>query len=268
MQSPRQRFLEKLRSMTTDSMELCLNVASASKLDKNVSDSDVVARTLSDGTCSTGDDDDDEGRSCLDHEAPADVETTVMLRNMPNSLTLDDFCRCLCGLGFEGDYDFVFVPGDRLGERNMGYAFINLCSSDALTRFVAAFDKVPVQQCLPDSKSKSKKVCQVQAAELQGRQANFEKFSCQESQATVEGQAKSAKWKPLFLQNGDLKLRPVRFHDHSRVSQFYRVPPQKLRNDATLSLQHVASVPPGLEDVVRTPVAPDEFALQHFSLQH
>jgi len=128
-----------------------------------------------------------------DPEAPVAMETTVMLRNMPNCFTLDDFCRRLRQLGFEGDYDFVFVPGCRLGERNMGFAFINLCSRDALDRFMAAFHEVPVRQCLPGSMSK--KVCQVRHAEVQGRQANFEKFF-EESQAAVAGREK---WRPLFL---------------------------------------------------------------------
>jgi len=248
MQSQRQEIGKKLRCISTDSTEFCSNASSATELDSNVSDIDIVARTMSDGTCSTGDD--EEERSCPDLEAPAAVETTVMLRNMPNFFTLDDFCRRLRELGFEGDYDFVFVPGDRLGERNMGYAFINLCSSDALTRFIAAFHEVPVRQCLPGSKSK--KVCQVRAAEVQGRQANFEKFF-QESQA-AEGRAK---WRPLFLQNDDKKPRSVKCHDRPRFC----------RKDASLSVQHVASAPPGLEDV-RTPVAPDEFALQYYNLLH
>jgi len=255
--SQRQEIWEKTRSMTTDSTEFCSNASSASELDSNVSDIDVVARTPSDSICLTGDD--EEGMGCPDPETAAAVETTVMLRNMPNFFTLDEFCRRLRELGFEGDYDFVFVPGDRLGERNMGYSFINLCSSDALTRFIAAFHEIPVRQCLPGSKSK--KVCQVRAAEVQGRQANFDKFF-QEAPAAVEGRTK---WRPLFLQSGDTKPRSVKFHDPSQVSPFC-VLPQKARKDASLSVQHVTSAPPGLEYVARTTVAPDEFALQYYNL--
>jgi hypothetical protein len=257
MQSQSKEIQEKPRCISTDSTEVCSNASSASEVNSNVSDIDVVAQTPSDGTCSTGDV--EERTSCPDPEAPAAVETTVMLRNMPNFFTLDDFCRRLRELGFEGDYDFVFVPGDRLGERNMGYAFINLCSSDALTRFSAAFHEVPVRQCLPGSKSK--KVCQVRAAQVQGRQANFEKFY-EESQSAVEGRTK---WRPLFLQSDDTKPRSVKFHDPSRVSPFC-VLPQKPRKDASLSFQHATSAPPGLEDLARTSVAPDEFALQYHNL--
>jgi hypothetical protein len=54
------------------------------------------------------------------------VPTTVMLRNVPNNISRDALLSLLDQQGFEGQYDFVYLPIDFARQANLGYAFINL----------------------------------------------------------------------------------------------------------------------------------------------
>ncbi|CAJ1344317.1 unnamed protein product [Effrenium voratum] len=51
--------------------------------------------------------------------------TTAMIRNVPNQLNRKQFVERLDQLGFQGLYDFVYVPMDRATRMNVGYAFVN-----------------------------------------------------------------------------------------------------------------------------------------------
>merc|ERR1711862_380377 len=54
------------------------------------------------------------------------VPTTVMLRNVPNNISRESLLALLDRSGFEGQYDFVYLPIDFARQSNLGYAFINL----------------------------------------------------------------------------------------------------------------------------------------------
>eukprot|EP00425_Heterocapsa_triquetra_P033342 CAMPEP_0195100958 /NCGR_PEP_ID=MMETSP0448-20130528/64831_1 /TAXON_ID=66468 /ORGANISM="Heterocapsa triquestra, Strain CCMP 448" /LENGTH=239 /DNA_ID=CAMNT_0040136195 /DNA_START=61 /DNA_END=780 /DNA_ORIENTATION=+ len=56
---------------------------------------------------------------------PTDDRTTIMLRNLPNNYTRDMFLEMLDAEGFDGRYDFVYLPIDFKTKAGVGYAFVN-----------------------------------------------------------------------------------------------------------------------------------------------
>jgi len=69
------------------------------------------------------------------HAEPADIRTTVMLRNLPNQYKRDMLLDLLDGEGFAGLYDFAYVPVDFKSKCSLGYAFIDLVDHDVARRF-------------------------------------------------------------------------------------------------------------------------------------
>ena len=100
-----------------------------------------------------------------------DERTTVMLRNLPNNYTRATFLGMLDGEGFSGLYDFVYLPMDFDRRANLGYAFVNLCKPETVSRFWKAFDGFS-KWALPTAK-----VCQVGwSGPYQGLQAHIERY--------------------------------------------------------------------------------------------
>jgi len=131
-----------------------------------------------------------EPEACTGHEVP----TTLMLRNIPNQYTRDMLCSRLTQIGFDGQYDFLYLPIDYNSKRNMGYAFINFRTSAACKAFTQSFDGVDALSCLPGSRSS--KVCEVRRAEVQGLDANLKKMR---SLNFIEQLADHEDWQPLFF---------------------------------------------------------------------
>jgi len=57
--------------------------------------------------------------------------TTLMLRNLPSSFDRADLLELLNSIGFEGQYDFVYLPVDFQSAAGLGYAFVNVQESAA-----------------------------------------------------------------------------------------------------------------------------------------
>lgn len=90
-------------------------------------------------------------------EQPSQTETrtTVMLRNLPRDYSRDMICDLLNNQGFNGKYDFVYMPIDFVRKASLGYAFVNLVSTEVVTEFWKAFDG------FKDWNITSPKVCRV-----------------------------------------------------------------------------------------------------------
>jgi hypothetical protein len=65
--------------------------------------------------------------------------TSLMMRNIPTEYTRANFLELIDRQGFEGLYDFVYVPFKFKTELNQGYAFINLTTAENAESFRAHF---------------------------------------------------------------------------------------------------------------------------------
>lgn len=59
-----------------------------------------------------------------------DSRTTLMIRNIPNKYTQKILMQTIDAQGFYGKYDFFYLPIDFKNRCNVGYAFINMASTD------------------------------------------------------------------------------------------------------------------------------------------
>merc|ERR1711907_803310 len=66
--------------------------------------------------------------------APGVVRTTVLLRNMPNNQTRKMLVQLLNRKGFEGQFDFLYLPIDFQSRISFGYGFVNFVSEESVTR--------------------------------------------------------------------------------------------------------------------------------------
>lgn len=100
-----------------------------------------------------------------------DKRTTVMLRNVPNNYTRAMLFEMLDTEGFNGQYDFVYLPTDFKSRAGLGYAFVNLVDSSVVPRFWATFNGYS-RWVLPTTK-----VCQVSWSKpYQGLHANVQRY--------------------------------------------------------------------------------------------
>jgi len=97
--------------------------------------------------------------------------TTVMFRNLPNDYSQQMLLALLDSEGFEGLYDFLYVPFDFKRHAGLGYAFINMVSPDAARKIkseLQGFKKWSIP---------SKKILEVcYSKPLQGLTANIERY--------------------------------------------------------------------------------------------
>lgn len=116
--------------------------------------------------------------------------STFMIRNIPNKYTRDMMITELDGLGFEGKYDFFYLPIDFHYGCNFGYAFINII--DDCAGFIREFNG----KRLAFTRETSSKVCQVVPAKVQGQMANAQQYRNSAVMNMTE------KYHPLFFKDG------------------------------------------------------------------
>ena len=97
--------------------------------------------------------------------------TTVMVRNMPNRYTVEEFLADMPNAGIEGTFDFFHLPMDFRTKRNRGYGFISLLSVDAAENFARTFHGTKLQRCT------TTKVVAVSPALTQGLEANIAQYT-------------------------------------------------------------------------------------------
>lgn len=142
--------------------------------------------------------------SNLDHQGEEDEEredprTTVMLRSIPATYSRDSLVELLDSEGFNGHYDFVYLPIDNRDRRCFGYAFINFVTAADRRRFWYHFEGftglgAPVAQ--------HSKACTVSWSDTtQGLEAHVERF----------------RNSPLMHEDMPDCLRPALFRDGARV---------------------------------------------------
>jgi len=120
--------------------------------------------------------------------------TTVLLRNLPRDFTRARLVELLEDEGFDGTFDFVYVPIDFSSEASLGYAFVNFVSAGDVRRCWEIFDGL-----LEWGLECEGKACEVMWAEpCQGLAAHVERYrSSPVMHATVPDE-----WKPAIFQDG------------------------------------------------------------------
>jgi len=82
----------------------------------------------------------DENPLPVDGTELCEERTTVMFRNVPNDYTRDTLMKMLDEEGFEGKYNFIYLPVDFRSKSGFGYAFINLVDGKVAEEFKQTFN--------------------------------------------------------------------------------------------------------------------------------
>lgn len=146
-------------------------------------------------------------------------QTTLMLRNIPNVYTFDSLLELLDQQGFQGRYNFVYLPIDFRTCVNLGYAFVN-CVSDAY-----ASDLMESLHGFSNWVCETQKVCNVSWAHPhQGLEEHIERYR----NSPVMHESVPDDFKPwLFVEGQRIglppptkKIRPPRIRQGKRATTF------------------------------------------------
>lgn len=133
-------------------------------------------------------------KSIAEPEVGGEWRTTVMLRNLPRELKRDMLTQMLDGMGFCGQYDFVYIPVDFCTGSGLGYAFINVVSScviQPLWQALDGFKQWPVEG--------EDAACSVSWSDPhQGLTAHIERY---QNSPVMHAEVQDA-WKPALFSNG------------------------------------------------------------------
>ncbi|CAJ1396580.1 unnamed protein product [Effrenium voratum] len=179
-------------------------------------------------------------------DLPLEECTTVMLRNLPNNYTRAMLLAMLDNEGFEGKYNFLYLPIDFQSRACLGYAFVNLVDPSFVPNFWEKFSGYS-KWVLP-----SKKVCGVSwSGPHQGLEAHVERYR----NSPVMHESVPDEYKPVILQHG-LRVafpepskapRPprIRQHHHSSDGKAGWHGRQFLSSDPSRTPLAVGALPPG-----------------------
>jgi len=118
-------------------------------------------------------------------------QTTVMLRNIPNRYSQAQLLQEIDEVGFDGKYDFFYLPMDTHNKTNVGYAFINFVCPDVMQQFIRMFSGYRFKD------HSSHKVARVSPAHLQGFLENVQHFS---NRAVTH--ARNSQYRPIVVIDG------------------------------------------------------------------
>lgn len=93
-----------------------------------------------------------------------------MMRNLPNDYTRNMLLALLHREGFNGTFDFLYLPVDFRSTSGLGYAFVNFEFHDDAERFRLHFTGFNHWSIASD------KVCEVTWSSLQGLEPHIERY--------------------------------------------------------------------------------------------
>eukprot|EP00929_Paragymnodinium_shiwhaense_P076727 TRINITY_DN39490_c0_g1_i1.p1 TRINITY_DN39490_c0_g1~~TRINITY_DN39490_c0_g1_i1.p1 ORF type:complete len:590 (+),score=106.86 TRINITY_DN39490_c0_g1_i1:121-1890(+) len=121
---------------------------------------------------------------------------TVMVRQIPRQYTQQMFLQEVIDRGFEGLFDFLYLPFD-FRKNNVGYGFVSFLEPEHAIAFRDAMDGVYL---LEKSKQEGKAL-RIHPASLQGYEANCKHFA-----NTKTGTEADPRFSPLFFPGGRASL--------------------------------------------------------------
>jgi hypothetical protein len=101
--------------------------------------------------------------SYIDYDGPI---TTMMIRNIPCRCSTEKILEDINSLGYEGEYDFFYLPQTRKRSSNLGYGFINFKTAEAAADFQLRMSGHKF--AMNSRHSKSHKICYISPATIQG----------------------------------------------------------------------------------------------------
>jgi hypothetical protein len=116
---------------------------------------------------------------------------TVMVRQLPRQFTQRMFLQEVIRRGFEGLFDFLYLPYDFKKGINVGYGFVNFTDPEYALQFRDSLDG----QYLDKYMRMKSKAIRVHPAAVQGYEANYRHFA-----HTKTGQKQDPSFSPIFLQ--------------------------------------------------------------------
>jgi len=132
-------------------------------------------------------------RQSLTESATAVEFTTLMFRNVPNSYSRDMLLELLDQEGFQGCYDFLYLPTDFLSLAGLGYAFVNFTSNENARKAKEHFHNFMRWSV------KTQKVCEVSWGNpLQGLSAHIERYR----NSPVMHESVPDRYKPIIFAQG------------------------------------------------------------------
>ncbi|KAG0259855.1 hypothetical protein DFQ27_003844 [Actinomortierella ambigua] len=137
---------------------------------------------------------------------PSDKRTTLMVRNIPNKYTQQMFLEWI-NQTHHGKFDFLYLRMDFKNKCNVGYAFVNFISVEA----IESFAKAHVGQRWP--RFNSDKICELAYAKVQGQDALVDKF--RNSSVMKEDPS----FRPMILYTSGPRVGEVKPFPESNVNQ-------------------------------------------------
>ncbi|CAJ1360547.1 unnamed protein product [Effrenium voratum] len=104
--------------------------------------------------------------------SPKALNTTMMIRNLPEQLTQRDLLDELNKFGLAGLYDFCYLPRDFKSVENKGYAFVNFASPEAANMFRNSWHR----RSFPADSALAGQQLVIMSADVQGLASNLKKW--------------------------------------------------------------------------------------------
>jgi len=169
-------------------------------------------------------------------EDSQDTRTALMMRNLPNDYTRNMVLELLDSMGFQGCYDFFYLPMDFQRGSGLGYAFVNF-----VTHAVAENAR-QVLQGFKTWKVRSQKILEVSWSGFsQGLGANIERYQ----NSSVWHSSVPEEFKPLLFVHGV----PMAFPPPTKV---IKQPKLKLMQQQSQEVAIVATPPTPWERIMKT----------------
>mmetsp|Transcript_56206 Transcript_56206/g.100147 ORF Transcript_56206/g.100147 Transcript_56206/m.100147 type:complete len:515 (-) Transcript_56206:159-1703(-) len=124
-----------------------------------------------------------------------DGVVTVMIRQIPRQYSQLMLLKEVNRHGFEGQYDFFYLPFDLKKGINVGYGFVSFVHPHYALAFREAFEGVHLE--MSKQSSGKCKPLHVHPASVQGYDANYKHFM-----STKTGQKQDPQFSPLFFPHG------------------------------------------------------------------